>query len=417
MKKIKPGNRHRSFFLLFLIGVAVGMTPAYEQIYPGIFRHLTPVYLTILAYLLYLIKGITISKPFKTPYWLISLFFLIALSFIECIWANDLEAALSESMRVLYIGMAILLMWHLELTSKERLWGMWGLIFGSVIFVMTIISGNIEFLINPDKYNGLINRNITGSILATGFAAIFYIYTETKKKYYLLRIAQTGLMLIFVYFIVTTFSRSSILALLLFLSGYFISAKKMPNKILIIAVLLFGIYAIRQVADYTQRLKIEKGSDLDHTSSGRADIWKSILLELPDTYYLGAGTANTRSLLAKNDYYLSTIYGRGAKGGVVAHNFTLKILGENGIPGLLLYLVFTFGMISFAWKVRHLNYFILGGALVCTTFVQFHDYTIPPWFLMALMLPVAEIREDVRKKYFNIRAMRGTHHSAQGSAL
>lgn len=397
LQKPTAPKKKRHLVLVFLIGVAVCITPAYEQLYPGVFRHLTPIYLTFFAFVIYQITRNFSSRTLKTPYWIKVIFILAGLVLFGCIRTTWMEAGLSDTLRIVYVGVVFLMFWKLELTPEERRWGAYGLIVGAILFLLALIKGDFTALVITEKYVNLINRNVIGSLLGTGFCATFYLQTISVKRKKLDSIFLIALMFTFVYFIVTTFSRSSILALLLFMIGYFVSAKKRPGRGLVVLMVIFSLYSLSNVTDYSQKLKFSKGADLEYVSSGRTDIWKSIILAIPGTNFMGVGTANSKQLLINNENYLDTKFGRYARHGAYTHNLGLKLLAENGILALFLYLILIYGLVSFSWRIRSLNNYSLGAVLLSVSFVQFHDYTIAPWFLTALMLPTFEIKSFIRQ--------------------
>lgn len=170
--------------------------------------------------------------------------------------------------------------------------------------------------------------NNLGSFLAIFFPfLIFHSLYKKKLKQKILPIIALSFLPLALF---TTFSRTSWIAafstVLLLFFFYFRS-----KKVYIILLLAFiGISAAFLLLDNSPLVKVKSRMQADAAVSNRIDIWKGLWGKSNDRKLLGYGSSSVDTYLSKQ------IIGSPME----AHNQYLKILVENGYPGLLAYITF-----------------------------------------------------------------------------
>ena len=167
-----------------------------------------------------------------------------------------------------------------------------------------------------------------------GMAAIFMIAvawrpgTATWKRLFLIAGALAAMLVTF-----ATFSRGPFLALSLGLLTLFLVGRNLQTKILmavivpVIMLLVFAILAPEAAWERIVGRTIQTG-DAGDLTTGRLEIYKETIGRIPESPFLGHGTAS-----------FSTVFGRHDKIGY-PHNLFLELLYELGLVGLILFSIF-----------------------------------------------------------------------------
>lgn len=163
---------------------------------------------------------------------------------------------------------------------------------------------------------------------------VLFLATEKKNKGIFWRIIG---MMLFCSNIILVDSRGVELGLMLFLTIYLFSTRKVRwyyKAVIIIAVVLFVVFNF----DLILNLDIFSSGMSD---SGRFSILTMCMSSLKRSNFLGVGPGNIASV---NDYYFSAET-------VAPHNFFIEILCDYGIVGSISIVVWFIGNLSCAWRM------------------------------------------------------------------
>jgi O-antigen ligase len=240
--------------------------------------------------------------------------------------------------------------------------------------IFSSLIGIYQFLVNPFffrlgserlAYAGLLRSNgifhaeyIQSYFLIMGIVLILFTIPKKLLKY--------SLLIIFLTAIIFTFHRMSWIVLIIILTLYLIEVKK--KKVWQMAAL--GSIAILLVflllSNFPSKLTEVRNSPFIQdrlfadTMTGRIGYYKMVLRNIPQNWLIGFGSR-------KSDVYYygmleagaSKSYALGEEGGI--HNGYLEIMFYNGIPSLILYLLFNFLIFLYFWRLagfKHIFYFI-----------------------------------------------------------
>ena len=243
------------------------------------------------------------------------------------------------------------------------------LVINSLFIIYSFITGDVLIEENTDRVSGLIasvNQAGATAVLTQVFTA-YYIFSNKLKFLY------RFLFLIF-YFVsilaaLLTFSKAAMLGTLivfiLFIRDIFsrdISHLKTSRQMKIPLILLLFLSSI-YISNYfilklnTEQLKrfelfgeFLTGRIDEQTTTNRSEIAFLVLDKVKDEYYMGTGL---------DSYHRIEGFGLGT------HNQYLLFLGEIGIFGLILFLLYLIGLGLDLYKIKGLNIRFLGLGIFC----------------------------------------------------
>lgn len=167
---------------------------------------------------------------------------------------------------------------------------------------------------------------------ALGNSVIF-----STNKYF--RFVVVGLMVTAAATVIGTAARTGLIAAGVLFFRYFIRSKKKAMWLFFIATSL-GILLISDVSSsvWSSRMKTINTYDQDSSALGRIAVWKWTL-EFVSEHPLGGGfDAYKLNRIASVSELGATYYEPGKMAGKAFHNIYFEVLGEQGIPGLLIYI-------------------------------------------------------------------------------
>jgi len=196
-------------------------------------------------------------------------------------------------------------------------------------------------------------------VLMSSFICLESWFDKTlKKKLRIFWLASSVLLLISLYFLS---SRAGLLAAVLLIPFYlFIKIKKRTKNQFTWIIILLGVIIILPVIFTNKRVNTliqdisQKSFDEMKNADDRRIIWKSAFIIARDNYVWGLGTGDVEAGLVNE--YKETGNQLLAEKKMNAHNQFLEILLENGIIGVILFIMILIDMIYILWKERNLLY-------------------------------------------------------------
>jgi O-antigen ligase len=375
-------------FLLFFITFSITASTALDlSVDIFIFRHLSPVYFAGSFYFLVLFS----LKQFPTksaplPVWLRIILPLCALMFAMILISQNWVDGLADTSRWAYIFFIIASFGKFRLDPSGQRVALAGIVGGALYHILYVLSLKNWDILSPDSLSTGLDRNITAATMLCGIWACIQLFELFSKKTGV-RLWLIFLLTFFVFCMLITYSRSSLLIAIITLIIYTLSrSRNVYVSLLVVFFALGSLYLVTNTQTYSDRILLSRIDDPDAFSEGRLSIWKGVLEGLPVTYWLGAGTANLKFVLSNSPSFLASSYGRFVGLRAASHSMFLKLLAENGIEGALAYSFFILGMLKFAWSKRRVDIFPFVGGVFCFVLGLFFDYMFVPWVLLAIFL-------------------------------
>lgn len=171
------------------------------------------------------------------------------------------------------------------------------------------------------------------------------------NKYFKIFIA--GLMAIAMLTVIGTTARTGLIASVVLLLLYFLRSQKKMLWIVSVAMAA-GIMLVSDVSSsvWGSRMSTINSYDQDGSALGRIAVWKwtiGFAAEHPMGGGFDAYKLNGISTVTENGILY---YEPGVMAGKAFHNIYFEVLGEQGIPGLLIYLLIMFITLIQLWKIR-----------------------------------------------------------------
>ncbi|MEX6381085.1 O-antigen ligase family protein [Staphylococcus saprophyticus] len=211
-----------------------------------------------------------------------------------------------------------------------------------IVFSMLFIISPIGYLRNGISLQGIVNHpNLFGILLVIAIQ-MFFIEVAIKKK---LTIIQTFIILLSIYELLLTNSRTSLLSLFVCITIFFIISKiKLISKIITLFVLLIGaiiLYLTPATNEFVTSY-IQKGQSSDQillSRYGQIDNTIFVLHESP-IFGIGFGIPVNRTSLELNSFVFE------------AGNLLFGLLIYVGIFGAICYLIYLFYIIFINKKIN-----------------------------------------------------------------
>ncbi len=165
------------------------------------------------------------------------------------------------------------------------------------------------------------------------FAAIFFAYKKLWSRLFLGVVILGNL-----YVILYSYSRAGYLAL--FTGLLFIGLARKSAALIILLLVVLVSWSTVLPTSVVERLQmtVQEDNELDHASAIRLEVWKEGLSTFASNP-LGAGFSKYRTL------------GLGEARARDAHNMSVKMLVEMGIPGLAIYLLLYIWSFKSGWRL------------------------------------------------------------------
>ena len=276
-----------------------------------------------------------------------------------------------------------LLVYFVRAAASRRAWFWQGILSGT-----TGAIGGLMYLVQFDQIPSL-NHNVYALFPETAiFATCLAIgFAEDKREEFTL----VGLAAVNVVWVFLSGSRGGLLiaatALLFLLMSLRGTAKKVVYVVcaVLVATMVSGWFADRQGAAMGRFEKLWAADETsDARTSGRTSLalggWH-IFLEHP----LGVGTGGSELAWAKLGY-VEGISNLKAGEEFSLHSGWIKVLAENGLPGILLFIAFVGSFAFVGWRTGDTFLRLLGFAVTWTLFVAFLSTEFQGkafWFLSA----------------------------------
>jgi probable O-glycosylation ligase (exosortase A-associated) len=197
--------------------------------------------------------------------------------------------------------------------------------------IFTITTGGIYRVSGPSQ--SFIEGNTElGFACTVILPLVFYLFTIAKHK--LIKLCLIIAILLSIIGIIGTYSRGAFLALgILCIYFWWISRRKLISMVLLILIVpaLFSLMPDK----YFDRMRTIKSYEEDDSALGRINAWR-FAINLANQHPIVGGGANafTRELFARYAPEPERVHD--------AHSIYFEILGEQGYPGLLLFLALFF---------------------------------------------------------------------------
>lgn len=397
-----------SFFyltILWLTGFLIGGGPFFEKYYVGIYRHLTPFYLSVILYVVVVLESRRFYQiKISQPVWLKTAFFISFLVAVMTIYSRDVESGLAAACRWGYIYFILAFFWELKLEWKGAKYVLYGIAFGTLILAIDILQFRGWDFTNITMVGlGYLNRNLISSSMLSGFLSLMIIYQHQYKSNVLSRVFLATAMILALYLIILTYSRSALLSLILIVVLYLWTHYRRIfqfywARFLFISMILVAIFTIYYVPNYLERLYLREDTTLSTFSTGRTDLWWGAIEGSAEMSFLGAGSGDSSEALEKSESFRQSRY-YFLHGGGNTHNAFLKLLTENGMIGFIGGLIFGIGMLLFSWQHRYRYFFVTITGISCLLMIFFADYIYTSWLVFAAYLSSSINKEILQQKF------------------
>ncbi len=254
-------------------------------------------------------------------------------------------------------------------------------IFSFLKIINDIYSNNLEFILykNPIRI---------GIVSGLGLVISLYFLIDKKKWIY-------G-MFLFVNFISVYLSSSKGAFIGVIIISIIIVFQKHKKLLIYIALLLILTFIIPNPIKNMFNYSIYK----DKYSTDRLNIWKMTINVFLDNITLGIGPNNFKNVVKKYNFKQTKGPANYFKVPKQTHNDYLKIIAENGLLGLLLVVLFLFGLIK-RIKINK----ILDLPLLLLLFLSFQAFffniLFKPFFLLVFLL-LLKLVFEIEVKFVNI---------------
>jgi len=235
------------------------------------------------------------------------------------------------AIRYLKLGVQLFLAASLITSTKRLNLFFWIIIAGMLWLTKSVLAQYVfEGRVRVDPMGGSGGGgNAMATTLGMTIPFLFYKATEGKGKE---RIFALIAIPFWIFDLVAIGSRGGFLGFVLATGLFFIRLRRKLKLMTVIvpAVLLLSIFG---TAYFWDRMKTIPDYEQDASASNRIAMWKIALKYSEENLVLGIGTRNFPFLSKK-------VLGVGdGQGGLVVHNSYIELLVENGLPGLVLYLL------------------------------------------------------------------------------
>ena len=228
--------------------------------------------------------------------------------------------------------------------------GLWSQITGNYLIEYQTLDDIKGYTIFPVPQSFYYNQNDYASFIALSIPFVFSMFVNQASLK--MKIFSILLIILSLFQIITTFSRTNVIAILFMFCFYslVISKNKFKMCVVIVMIVATSIYAIHQIVSVdnldkiTRQLSVSTGEEVDESSAIRANLIRNGFEYLIGSRGFGIGAGNT-------EYYMQTykIYDTG--GVINMHNWLMQIFVEYGIIIFTLYLLFWFFIVRNVYRI------------------------------------------------------------------
>lgn len=222
---------------------------------------------------------------------------------------------------------------------------------------------------------------------------LYYLIASSKNRY------RIGLKIVIVIFLLLTGSRGGwVTFCLLYLIDSIIEKRKLLSRLSIsIIVILLGIFFLPAIKErFTEVFSLEEGSSKYH-----AAIWLTAINIFLHNPLIGIGSGCLPLRLIDSHYFsMLKVYAVHTE----AHNLFFKILAENGMFGILFFIIFLVKIIKPIGPYCNNRFPILKNILLAFIGTLIMNMTMnafmiePFWILIALLIGAYEFTKDTTSK-------------------
>jgi O-antigen ligase len=326
---------------------------------------------------------ILIEGKFRKPHLfhvLVLLFFLW--NFVSAFWSLDTEGTLQRIKTYSQIFLLILIYWDIFQKPEYLTAGIQAYVFGAYVLVISTIhnylAGNIAVAYEERYSASGVNAVDLALILMLGlpFAMQLFFTAGKDKRGILLKIVNLLYVLLSIFSIILTGSRTSLIAIIPF--GVYIVVTqqiKFDRKILVLGILLISLLALFPLIPRSVIGRLETiGTSIDTGDiGGRLLLWDEAVAILTKHPILGIGSGAIGSSIgtAVHNTFLSVAAETGFIGlvlflsilGLVVYQAVRMPLGTSGM-WLTILVTWVIGVLSLSWEFRKLTWLIMSFVII-----------------------------------------------------
>lgn len=194
--------------------------------------------------------------------------------------------------------------------------------------VFTIITGGNYKSFGPENSIIYDNNHLALAIVVV-MPLVIYLRTHTRQP--LIRLGLTAALPFQIISVLGSYSRGGTIALFIMLSFFWTRSRRKLLYLVIGVAVLGGSLALMPPA-FFERMQSVKQADQDDSFMGRVTAWKVASLYALEHFPFGAGLSGPERRAVFNHYFPEETTH-------AAHSIYFQMLGDNGFPGLFLFLL------------------------------------------------------------------------------
>ncbi|MBP1610442.1 MAG: O-antigen polymerase family protein, partial [Acidobacteria bacterium] len=256
-------------------------------------------------------------------------------------------AAEDAAIRYLKVSLQMYLAASLINTKKRVDTFFWIIVMGMLWLTKSVV---FQYLAGVERADPLGGTGSGGNSMATvlGMTVPFLCYKLMSGKPWERFVAIVAIPC-WIFDVVAIGSRGAFIGFGLAMTLFLLMSRKKLKAGLIIAAILIMLSTIGTTY-FWQRMSSISEYQMDTSSANRLQMWRAALERAKHRPVLGIGTANF-AYISDQELRMHSRYG----GGLRVHNAFLELLAENGIPGLLLYLLAILITLNYLRKSKKLS--------------------------------------------------------------
>lgn len=207
-------------------------------------------------------------------------------------------------------------------------------------------------LVIASSNNGLAESSTLAGVSAASIPYIYFFYKHSNlfRKSRIFKLICVGSILAFLFAVVGTFARTGLVCLfVLFVCGFFLSKQKL--KLLLISVAAMATVVSLGGDEWRNRMGTIFEEEGSNPIIGRTEIWRWTI-DYSKAKPLGGGFDAYLENMGQLEAYSKAINVQPQTRPRAFHNVYLEVLGEQGFPGLLIYMSIIFLSIWRLLKLR-----------------------------------------------------------------
>jgi len=208
-----------------------------------------------------------------------------------------------------------------------------------------------EMLPNGQRTSGVVgtsflsDENDFALVINVLIPMAFFMFIALKNKF--LKIFTGGLLVVYVYAIISSFSRGGWVGLMAAITYCILNSKK--KLVSFTAVLVLGLILVSVApSEYWQEMETISDTS-ESTADARIHYWKAAIVMFTDYPILGVGAGNGGIWLP---YYITGTANPGTEWGRAFHGTIPQVLAETGIIGFTCYALMAYYAIKNLWFIR-----------------------------------------------------------------